>query len=292
MRLRRLTTPAALLAAAALTLTACGGEADVEGEGEATGTGTGTEAEATADETAEGTAEFSTITEGTLTVCTDAPYPPMEFEQDGEFTGYDIELVRAVAQAMGLDGIEVINSGFDPITSGAVFQDPQQCDVAAASITITEERDESVDFSDAYFDADQSLLVKVDAGVGSLDELAGERIGVQSGTTGEAYAQENTPEGAEIVSYDNPGDIFVALEAAEIQGVLQDLVVNQGRTLEDDTVEVVETFPTDEQYGFAFAEEGSDDLQEAFNAALQELVDDGTVDSLREEWFPEGGGQE
>lgn len=290
MRLRRLTTPAAVLAAAALTLTACGGDADPGGE--ATDTGTGTETEATGEATGEATAEFSTITEGTLTVCTDAPYPPMEFEQDGEFTGYDIELVRAVAQEMGLDGIEVINSGFDPITSGAVFQSPQQCDVAAASITITEERDESVDFSDPYFDADQSLLVKADSGVESLDDLTGERIGVQSGTTGETYAQENTPEGAEIVSYDNPGDIFVALEAGEIRGVLQDLVVNQGRTLEDDTVAVVETFPTDEQYGFAFAEEESDDLQSAFNAALQALVDDGTVDSLRAEWFPEGGGEE
>ncbi|MGH3443514.1 MAG: transporter substrate-binding domain-containing protein [Nitriliruptorales bacterium] len=265
MRLTTMLRASALAAVLILTLAACG-----DGDG--------------------GGGELGLVSEGTLTVCTDAPYPPMEFEENGEFTGFDIELVRAIAEEMGLDGIEVINSGFDPITSGAVFQDPKQCDVAAASITITEDREGSIDFSDPYFDADQSLLVKTDSGASSLEDLAGERIGVQSGTTGETYAQENTPEGAEIVSFDEPGDMFVALEAGDIVAVLQDIVVNQGRALEDDSVEVAEAFPTDEQYGFAFAEEGSDPLQEAFNEALSTLQDDGSYDQIFDEWFPTGAG--
>lgn len=233
-----------------------------------------------------GTQAFETVKPGVLTVCTDAPYPPMEFEKNGEFTGFDIELMRAIADELGLDGIEVVNSGFDPITSGAAMESGQ-CDIAAASITITEEREQNIDFSDPYFTADQSLLVKKDSGIGSLADLAGKRIGVQTGTTGEAYARDNAPEGAEIVSFDNPGDLFVALEAGDIQGILQDLVVNQGRTVEDDTVVVVETYPTDEQYGFAVKEEGSEALLEAVNQALATLKENGTYDRIYQEWFPE-----
>jgi polar amino acid transport system substrate-binding protein len=232
-------------------------------------------------------ADLDLVSEGTLTVCTDAPYPPMEFEdpETGEFTGFDIELMRAIADQMGLE-TEVVNSGFDPIVSGTALASGQ-CDIAAASITITEEREENVDFTEPYFEAEQSLLVKQDSDISSLDDLEGEQIGVQSGTTGEMYANDNAPDGAEIRSYDDPGDIFLALEGGTIAGVVQDLVVNQGRTLEDDTVEVVETYETDEQYGFA-AEEGNTELTSAVNDALSSLQEDGTYDSIYEEWFGSG----
>ena len=258
----------ALLCALALGLAACG-----EDDGDtAVDDGDDTAAD-----------ELDLVSEGTLTVCTDAPYPPMEFEVDGEFTGFDIELMRAIGDQLGLE-VEVVNSGFDPIVSGTALA-AGQCDIAAASITITEEREENVDFTDPYFQADQSLLVKADSGISAIGDLEGERVGVQSGTTGEAYANENVPEGATVVSFDDPGDLFVALEADDIAAVLQDLVVNQGRTLEDDTLAVVETFPTEEQYGFA-VEEGHTALRDAVNEALQTLQDDGSYDSLFEEWFP------
>ncbi len=268
----------ALVAGLALALTACGGDGEPTAEDSPTPTAAGTPTDGAA------AADLNLVSEGVLTVCTDAPYPPMEFEQDGEFTGFDIELMRAIAQEMGLDGIEVVNSGFDPIVNGTALAS-DQCDIAAASITITDEREENVDFTDPYFTADQSLLVKKDSDIQSLEDLAGQSLGVQSTTTGEMYAQENAPEGTEIVSFDDPGDLFTALEAGQIQGILQDIVVNQGRALEDDTVEVVETFPTDEEYGFA-AEEGNQELVQAVNEALQALRDNGTYDQLFEEWFP------
>lgn len=274
MKSRLLLAVALLLA---LLASACGGDAgDTPEEGSSPGT-------AATDDAGEGAgADLDLVSEGTLTVCTDAPYKPMEFEENGEFTGFDIELMRAVAGNLGLD-LEVVNSGFDPIVSGAALT-AGQCDIAAASITITEEREANVDFTDPYFEAEQSLLVKSDAGIASLDDLADKRIGVQSGTTGETYANENKPDGAQIVSFDNPGDIFVALEAGDIEGVLQDLVVNQGRVIDDDSVEVVETYPTDEQYGFA-AEEGNTELTGAVNESLSTLREDGTYDELFEEWF-------
>ena len=230
----------------------------------------------------EAAADVETITEGVLTVCTDSPYPPMEFEKNGEFTGFDIELMRAIAEEMGGLEVEVNNTGFDPITSGTALES-DQCDIAAASITITPEREKAVGFTEPYFDAEQSLLVKKDSGIKSLADLKGKRLGVQNGTTGKKYAEENA-KGAEIVGFDNPGDIFLAMEAGDIQGVLQDLVVNGPRAVKDPTSEVVETYSTDEQYGFAVAKDNTE-LLDAVNEALAAVRESGEYDSLFKEWF-------
>ena len=261
------------LLALALVAAACG---DDEGD-DTTAAPAGGDTPAT-----EAPADLGLVSAGNLTVCTDAPYPPMEIEVDGEYTGFDIELMRAIAGKLGL-GLAVVNSGFDPITSGLAME-AGDCDIAAASITITAEREENIDFTDAYFVADQSLLVKKDSGITSLADFAGRGLGVQSGTTGEIYANENDP-GAEIQSFENPGDLFTALEAGSIEGVLQDIVPNAAEALENDTVSVIETYPTAEEYGFAVQEEGRDALLEAVNKALAELRSDGTYDSIYDDWF-------
>ena len=229
------------------------------------------------------TSEFGLIEAGTLTVCTDSPYPPMEFEVDGEFTGFDIELMRAIADDLGLD-LAVVNSGFDPITSGLAMSSGQ-CDIAAASITITEEREENVDFSDGYFSGDQSLLTSNDSGIASIGDTAGRNLGVQTGTTGEQYANENAS-GATITSFENPGDLVLALIAGELDAVLQDLVTNGDAALNNEGFVIVETYATDEFYGFAVQEEGSEALLEAVNASLQTVRDEGTYDEIFEEFFP------
>jgi polar amino acid transport system substrate-binding protein len=229
------------------------------------------------------TSGFDLVTSDTLTVCTDSPYPPMEFERDGEFTGFDIELMRAIADDLSLE-LAVVNSGFDPITSGAAMV-ANTCDIAAASITITEEREQNIDFSDPYFSADQSLLVKKDGDIETLADTAGQTIAVQAGTTGEAYAEANAPAESTIRSFDDPGALFLALESGEAVAVLQDIVVNGERILNDETTTVVETYPTDEFYGFAVKEEGKETLLEAVNASLQTIRDSGAYDDLFDEWF-------
>lgn len=247
-----------LVLAVALVASACGGDDEVSGS------------------------DLTLVSSGNLTVCTDAPYPPMEFEENGEYTGFDIELMRAIAGELGLE-LSVVNSGFDPITSGLAME-AGDCDIAAASITIKADREENIDFSDPYFDADQSLLVTKASGITDLAGLSGSTLGVQSGTTGEIYANDNNP-GAEIISFENPGDLFTALAAGQIEGVLQDIVVNEGQALADDEVHVVETYPTDEEYGFATKEEGAEDVLEAVNKALKNLRDDGTYDKIYDDWF-------
>ena len=270
----------ATLLALGLGMTACGGSG-----GGADPSEPAAPSEEGADASSEpAVADVETIKEGTLTVCTDSPYPPMEFEKDGEFTGFDIELMRAISGELGLE-TEVVNSGFDPITSGTALES-EQCDIAAASITITPEREKAIGFTEPYFDAEQSLLVKKDAGVASLEDLKDKVIGVQSGTTGEGYAEENDPGATEVRAFEAPGDLFTALEAGEIDAILQDLPVNGYRTTRDDSVELVETYATDEQYGFAASKDNTQ-LIDAVNTALQTLRDDGAYDELFKEWFGE-----
>lgn len=226
--------------------------------------------------------EYALVSEDTLTVCTDSPYFPMEFEEDGRYTGFDIELMRAIADDLGLS-LSVVNSGWDPIVSG-LGMEAGDCDVGAASITIRPDRAEDVAFSDPYFSGDQSLLVRKGEGLSSLSDLEGMNIGVQSNTTGEIYANENNP-GATIIAYDNPGDVLLALTANEVDAVLQDIVANAGEALQNDSVEVVETYTTDEFYGFAFQKTGKESLVEAVNASLADLREDGTYDEIYADWF-------
>lgn len=235
---------------------------------------------------AEEAGDLNLITEGTLTVCTDAPYEPFEFEDESApsgFAGFDIDLLQEIADRLGLT-LTVTNTGFDPIQSG-VAMNSDQCDIAAAAMTITPDRAENILFSDPYFDADQSLLVKVGSGITSLEDTAGRTIGVQSNTTGEAYARENAPEDAEITSLEDPGSLFTALDADEVQAILQDLPVNSERARQDDTVEVVATFPTGEQYGFGMKTEGKEALAEAVNEQLAEMRQDGTYDQIFDRYF-------
>jgi ABC-type amino acid transport substrate-binding protein len=122
-----------------------------------------------------------------------------------------------------------------------------------------------------------------------LDALTGKRIGVQSGTTGEAFANENTPEGAEIVAFPDADGLFGALESGDIDAILQDLPVNAYRATSDDTVAVVETYPTEEEYGFA-VEKGSE-LKGQLDDALATIKDDGTYDAIYEKYFPVDGAE-
>jgi polar amino acid transport system substrate-binding protein len=227
---------------------------------------------------------YSLVAEGTLTVCTDSPYPPFEFEENGEFTGFDIDLLREIAEHEELE-LDVKVVPFDGIW---LLPAAGECDIVGSAMTITEERAEQALFSDPYFDADQSLLVRAEDAetFATLESLAGERIAVQTSTTGEIYAQENTPDGAELVSFDEPAAMFLALESGDVAAILQDLPVNGYRQVQDDGVAVTETFPTGEQYGFGASLENTA-LIDAVNEQLEHLRDEGTYDEIYATWFGE-----
>jgi polar amino acid transport system substrate-binding protein len=265
----------AAVAALALLLTACGDDGDTGDDGDDTA----------ADDTEEATGELELVSEGELTVCSDVPYPPFEFE-DGDapsgYSGFDIDLVQEIADRLDLD-LVVNEAGFDGLASGATLT-AGQCDLAASAMTINEERAQNLNFSDPYYDAEQSLIVLADSDIAGLDDLEGESLGVQGQTTGAEYAEENAPDGVQIVEFDQGPDVYTAMLAGQVAAGLQDLPVNLERAEEDERFEVVETFDTDEQYGFAAAVD-NDALIDAVNEQLEAMRDDGTYDEIYEGYF-------
>lgn len=266
----------ALLAVLAFVLAACAGETTTTAGDDTATTGS--------DNTAATPAEVETIAAGKLTVCTDAPYPPFEFQaDDGTWTGFDMDLLGAIAENLGLE-LAVTVQPFDGIWLAPAAG---TCDMVASAVTITPERAEQALFSDGYFDADQSLLVReADAGTyPDLDSLAGKTIAVQTGTTGEQYAKDHTPEGATLKSFDEPAAMFLALESSDVDAILQDFPVNAERaTQEPDKFELTATFPTGEQYGFVTSQDNTV-LMGAVNAELATVRDDGTYDEVFATYF-------
>ncbi len=263
-----------LVVAAALLLGACGSDS-------------ADETTTTAADSGSGSSELSLdgvdlVSDGKLTVCSDMPYKPFEFEEDGETTGFDYDIVSAMGEQLGVT-VEFVTTPFDNIIPALAAGD---CDMIASAMTITDERKERVDFTEAYFDADQSLLVlkENEETYATLEDLAGEDFGVQVETTGATYAEENQPEGSTIKEFSTGDEMFPALISGDIKAALQDLPVNAYRaaTAPDQFV-VTETFPTGEQYGFAVAK-GSE-LLGPLDAALAKIREDGTYDTVYTEWF-------
>ncbi len=255
----------AALAAGALALSACGGGSDDA----ASGSG--------------GDSGLNLVSEGSLTVCSDIPYPPFEFEENGEYTGFDMDLMKEIASGMDLE-LAVQDVGFDGLQSGAVLA-AGQCDIGASAVTITDERKANLAFSDPYYDSLQSILVPEGSDIASIEDLAGKQVGVQQGTTGATYAAEKAPE-AELVQFPSDAEMYAAIQAGNVDALLQDLPVNLGHT-EEGAFTIAEELPTDEQYGFIMSKEGSEELVAAVNEQLTALRDDGRYQEIYDSYFAE-----
>jgi polar amino acid transport system substrate-binding protein len=226
--------------------------------------------------------ELELISAGTLTVCSDVPYPPFEVLEEGQYTGFDMDIMREVASGLDLE-MTVKDSSFDGLQSGLSLNS-SQCDIVASAMTITEQREENIDFTDPYYDSKQSLLVPKGSDITSIQDLAGKRVGVQQGTTGKTYTEENAPDSAEVVSFPSDAEMYAAIQAGQVDALLQDLPVNLSHT-EDGKYEIVEEYNTDEQYGFAVREEGSENLLDAVNEQLKELRDSGRYQKIYDSYF-------
>ncbi|MFF2675504.1 basic amino acid ABC transporter substrate-binding protein [Arthrobacter koreensis] len=223
------------------------------------------------------------VSEGKLTVCSDIPYPPFEYEENGEYVGFDMDLVKEIAAGMGLEA-SIQDVGFDGLQGGTVLA-AGQCDLGASAMTITEERQKNLTFSDPYYDSLQSILVPEGSDITGIEDLAGKKVGVQQGTTGEAYARDNAAD-AEIISYPSDAELFPALQAGNVDAVLQDLPVNLGHTQEG-AFTIAAKFETDESYGFAMAKNASEELVSGVNEQLAALRDNGKYQEIYDKYFTE-----
>ena len=218
-----------------------------------------------------------------VTVASDIAYPPFEFERDGEPVGFDIDLMDEIGERAGFTP-EYQNVTFDGIIGGL---SNNQYDVVISAMTITPERAERIDFSDPYFNADQSLLVPSDAGIGSVNDLGDATVGVQIGTTGEIKANEFKDQGkiqGDVRTFDTIEDAFAALNNGQIEAIINDLPVSQDEVNSSDgALEIVQVIATGEQYGIAFPKDS--DMRQDVNAALAEIKEDGTYEEIYKKWI-------
>jgi polar amino acid transport system substrate-binding protein len=230
-------------------------------------------------ETAAGGEDLGLIAEGTLTVGTDTPFPPFEIGQPPNISGYDIEVMNAIAEELGLTA-EYTDTAFDTI-----FRDVAagQYDIAAAASTITPGRQKTVDFSDPYYEAQQALLVPEGSDIASVDDLSGLIVGAQDGTTGETYANDET-DAAEVRGFPEGPDAVSALVTGQVDAVIIDQPVAADAVEKQGGVEIAQEIATNELYGFAMSKENPA-LVEAVNGALQTIKDDGTITELYQKYF-------
>jgi ABC-type amino acid transport substrate-binding protein len=218
-----------------------------------------------------------------ITVASDIAYPPFEFTKNGQPVGFDIDLMREIGKRAGFTP-EFQNVTFDGIIPGL---GNNLYDAGISAFTITKAREKKVDFSDPYFNADQSLMVQSDSPIKSVDDIGDGTVGVQLGTTGELKAKEFKEQGkitGEIRTFDTITDGFSALENGQVDAIINDLPVSLDKANQSDgTLEVVQNIPTGEQYGIAFPT-GSE-LLEPTNKALEEIKKDGTYVKIYEEWI-------
>ncbi|MBI9115035.1 transporter substrate-binding domain-containing protein [Sanguibacter suaedae] len=217
------------------------------------------------------------VTDGQLTVCTNPPFEPFEFEQDGEIVGLDIAIAEEIATDLDVEVATVITP-FEGIQSGAALN-AGQCDLVASGITITPERQNNIDFSEPYFAADQGLLVPEGSDLSSIESLADANVGVMVETTGQAWALDN---GLTVTEFDDLGAQVQALETGQV-----DAIVNDVATLTpfvSDGFELGNNFATDEEYGLG-VKKGSTELLDAVNGTLERIQEDGTYDALYTEWI-------
>ena len=219
-----------------------------------------------------------------LTVCTHLPYEPFQYNQGGEIVGFDVELMDLVAEDLDLEQ-NIVNTPFETIETGQAMS-TGKCDIAAAGMTITEERDKVIDFSDPYFNATQALLTEKGAGYDSLESLDGKTLGVQIGTTGQEYAEDNAPEGVELKVFEDLALLLEAVKSGSIDAGINDNTVLIGYAEQNPDTEMTVEFDTGEQYGFGVAEGENADLLDAVNKAFADAHEDGTYEKIFTKYFP------
>lgn len=246
--------------------------------------------EASTSETAAGDyGEFETVEEGKLIMSTNAQFPPYELVSDGEgfngtgFEGIDVEIASAIADKLGLE-LQIDDMDFD---SALVAVQNGSSDVVLAGLSYSEERDEILDFTDSYATGVQVVIVKEGSDV-TLDNLGEKMIGTQRGTTGYIYASD-TPEnggyGEDHVSgYDNGATAVQALVNGQVDAVIIDEAPAKEYVAANEGLTILPGNWVEEQY-CAAVNEGNTELLNAINTALNELMDDGTVQEILDKYI-------
>ena len=265
----------------ALGLSACGGNnsaASSSAAGSVSGSASGS--------VSNGDAAFTTVTPGKLTMSTNASFPPYEMvADDGSFEGIDIEVAGAIAQKLGLE-LQVDDMGFDACLQAA---QTGKSDIVMAGVTVTEERQAVMDFSNSYANGVQVVIVKEGSPIQTVDDLANANmIGCQMGTTGYIFCSDTPENGGfgedHVTPYDDGAAAVQALMNGQIDAVVIDNKPAQEYVAANPGLKILDGDFTNEDYAIGVAK-GNTALLDAINDALEELSNDGTIQSIVDKYI-------
>ena len=265
----------------ALGLSACGGSnsaASSSAAGSVSGSASGS--------ASNGDPAFTTVTPGKLTMSTNASFPPYEMvADDGSFEGIDIEVAGAIAEKLGLE-LQVDDMGFDAALQAA---QTGKSDMVMAGVTVTEERQAVMDFSNSYANGVQVVIVKEGSPIQTVDDLANANmIGCQMGTTGYTFCSDTPENGGfgedHVTPYDDGAAAVQALMNGQIDAVVIDNMPAQEYVAANPGLKILDGEFTNEDYAIGVAK-GNTALLDAINGALEELTNDGTIQSIVDKYI-------
>lgn len=218
-----------------------------------------------------------------LRVGTEATYAPFEFQEENskDYTGFDMDLIRAVGKQMGYE-VQINNIAFDGLIPAL---EAGNIDVAASGMTITEERAKKILFSEPYYQAGITVMVKEgDNSIKSFEDLSGKRVAVQIGTVS-AEAASKIPN-AQVREFNNSSDVFLELGIGGVDAVINDLPVSAYYLQQNPTCgnKLLPEVRSVESYGFAMSKKNAD-LKAKIDAALDELKKNGEYEKIYMKWF-------
>lgn len=258
-----------MLLAGSMLLTGCGGGNDAQ-------TTTDNQNDSAASET---NAKYKLAVDGTLTMATNAFFEPYEYYEGEEIVGIDAEVGKAIADKLGLNFV-ISDMEFDSIITAV---SSGKADMGMAGMTVTPDREKNVDFSRTYATGVQSIIVPEGSDIASPDDLAGKKIGVQQGTTGDLYCTDDFGEDA-MSRYSKGTDAIMALTQGKIDCVVIDNAPAQKYVEANEGLKILDTAYAEEDYAIAFAKDNTA-LKDAVDAALGELIEDGTVQSIIDKYI-------
>jgi glutamine transport system substrate-binding protein len=215
-----------------------------------------------------------------IVVATDTAFVPFEFKQDGEYTGFDIEMWQAISEELGVE-YELRPMDFSGIIPAL---QTGQVDVALAGITIKPEREEVIDFSDGYYNSGFRLMVPSDSEITTWDDLADKTLAVKTGTSASDWAEDNLPD-TELRKFPNIDNAYLELRTGRVDAAMHDTpnVLYYIATAGNGDVKAVGDQQMAHQYGIGFPK-GSD-LVGPVNEALAKMREDGRYDAIYAKWF-------
>lgn len=252
-------------------------EASVKDETPAAEAGSTAEAAAT---------DFTTVEDGKLHMATNAAFPPYEMvADDGTFEGIDVDIAGKIAEKLGLELV------VDDMDFGSIITSVQtgKEDIAMAGLTVTDERKQNVDFTDSYATGVQVVIVPIDSDIESLDDLEGKQIGCQESTTGYIYCSDTPENGGygeeNVTAFPNGANAVQALLGGKVDAVVIDSQPAQEFVAQNaGKLKILSTEFVSEDYAIGVSKDNTA-LRDAVNNALKELIDDGTVQAILDQYI-------